>query len=1186
MLQIQLYIENDEGILEEVELYSDESVTLTQSIQDIRDIEKVFTDYSKTFNVPASKHNNKFFKHFYNYFIDGFDARRKKRAELHLNYKPFKKGKIRLEGTTLKNNEAHTYKITFFGNTITLKDLIGEDKLGSLTNLDVLDFEWNDTNIANYMTNGLDGNVRAETVEDAIVIPLITHTDRLIYDSTDTNAGTNNLYYNIADTNAHGVKFSQLKPALRLYAIIQAIEIKYNIRFSNDFFNKTNLPFYNLYMWLHTKEGSLFDDQEAQYTINGFTNVRGDTRDITGVHSSYFQNTYNERVYNRTIRVKITPSGNDEYGLVIKKNGEEFSKFTGLTGTTTNGVANNVQDIEIPNGDYTFFIEANNAATFTVDITVLATPAKAITTRGKKQITFTGTAGVLINKKINISSQLPKIKTLDFITGLFKMFNLTSYIDDNGIIVVKTLDFFFAGSTNTWDITEHLAKDQSIVDSVIPYRQVNLGYKGGETFLAKYHENLANKKWGTLEYAASDNFEGDAYNIELPFEHMKFERLRDVIGGVQTNIQWGWSTNTKQDSTIGEPLLFYVNNTIATIAAVNFQGDRVNIVSPFVPSNSLALLNILGTESQSINFHAEYDEYTGSPNGLTLFKTYYKNYVKDLFDKRKRLTKASAYLPLSITENLSLADKIIIFDKLYRINKITTNFETNRSEFELTNILEETVYDVSPYSTIIDLSSDLFTADTTIYTADIGNLTADGFILPAETTEVPNTIPSNEPTQTSTQPCIVTKATIGNTRAESFCDKLKFYGEILGYGTICGQLNIDEYGFLLSTTESYLTATDDIDTLKADSNIEVIPIQRQTGAPTLQIGEKVTTKSNLTDPATYYARFYTRANTNDIHAFADDISEVFTETTNCGDLVTTDTTLVTADDPTILNGMAYDLDDDGQEDPAAETSIFVKFAGAGDNTGYLTQPTLNDIVLNGYDFCDEFTQLFPIYHNGQGEYPVIGDKIKFLAQNDYTGGTSSLPYDGNPNDFGSYAVADNNTISSFQGTIFQYIVFKISTAEVVAVYDCPINKCDATLYGAGGNLSSARNRGGLGYIGVGATANNLNTTFNNITTVTTFVSLVYSNNYDDLNNITDVNDAVDDYIANGTLPTNVNIEIIESTNSTQDGSYGTWDSNGFLQNGGVGVRKVVAQGTYYARLTMGWCNQSHTATTIILTRSL
>ena len=50
MLQLQLYIEG-----KQVELYKDESISLTQSIQDIKDISKVFTDYTKTFNVPASK---------------------------------------------------------------------------------------------------------------------------------------------------------------------------------------------------------------------------------------------------------------------------------------------------------------------------------------------------------------------------------------------------------------------------------------------------------------------------------------------------------------------------------------------------------------------------------------------------------------------------------------------------------------------------------------------------------------------------------------------------------------------------------------------------------------------------------------------------------------------------------------------------------------------------------------------------------------------------------------------------------------------------------------------------------------------------------------------------------------------------------------------------------------------------
>ena len=44
-----------------VELFKDESIVLTQAIQDVKDIEKIFADFTKTFNVPASRTNNKIF---------------------------------------------------------------------------------------------------------------------------------------------------------------------------------------------------------------------------------------------------------------------------------------------------------------------------------------------------------------------------------------------------------------------------------------------------------------------------------------------------------------------------------------------------------------------------------------------------------------------------------------------------------------------------------------------------------------------------------------------------------------------------------------------------------------------------------------------------------------------------------------------------------------------------------------------------------------------------------------------------------------------------------------------------------------------------------------------------------------------------------------------------------------------
>jgi hypothetical protein len=129
MQTIELYIEG-----QRVELFKDESVSLTQSIQNAKDPAKIFTDFSKSFTIPASKTNNKIFKHYYNFdIVGGFDARVKVPANIELNSLQFRKGFIQLNGVDLKNNKADIYRITFFGETVNLKDLVGEDNLSALS---------------------------------------------------------------------------------------------------------------------------------------------------------------------------------------------------------------------------------------------------------------------------------------------------------------------------------------------------------------------------------------------------------------------------------------------------------------------------------------------------------------------------------------------------------------------------------------------------------------------------------------------------------------------------------------------------------------------------------------------------------------------------------------------------------------------------------------------------------------------------------------------------------------------------------------------------------------------------------------------------------------------------------------------------------------------------------------------
>ena len=110
--------EQVEGDFQQVDLFEDETISVTSKIQDIRDISKVFTDFSQSFTLPASKKNNKIFKHFYNYYISegAFDARKKLEAVLEINYIPFRRGKVFLNGVKMKNNKPYAYNITFFSS--------------------------------------------------------------------------------------------------------------------------------------------------------------------------------------------------------------------------------------------------------------------------------------------------------------------------------------------------------------------------------------------------------------------------------------------------------------------------------------------------------------------------------------------------------------------------------------------------------------------------------------------------------------------------------------------------------------------------------------------------------------------------------------------------------------------------------------------------------------------------------------------------------------------------------------------------------------------------------------------------------------------------------------------------------------------------------------------------------------
>ena len=662
---IELYIQGTK-----VDLFKDESVSITDSIQNVKDISKIFTAFSQQFNLPASKTNNRLFKHYHNYDINNsFDARFKVDAEIKLNGVTYKVGKIKLNEVSLKDNVPYSYKVVFFGDTIELKDLLGEDMLSELPIDSSLDFDYDFTNIKSRFENAGD-----------VVVPLITHSKRFQIDS-------NNKY---RDLDNNKLDYVDVKPALRVKKIIDAIETNYGIDFSDEFFN-SNI-FTELFIWLHRNEGFISNSTEGGglNTINNRFHVETSPEE----NYIYASGSLNQRpilfyqdaqeVFNQEVKctMVINALGNtDEYTIsVVSSSGNLIYQ------ETTSG---NQTVVFYPaggdeNGEVNFNVSITSENTFNINHT-LRVEHYGYELDDFQQVlvefsdaTYNSVSNTLANTFI-IPNQMPKMKVFDFLVNLFKMFNLTIY-KENGIIRVQPLNDFYNEGVK-YDITEYVDMSKSSVSKLLQYKNIEFKFKSKKTQLVILFDELQSADFSQEGYG-NNNWDGGNYKVEVDFEKMLYERLTDTHANptVLTPLTQGTFVDDKGSATIGQPLLFYPINTDCGDYDIEWLGDGSSATY-----NRPSQLN--NTEQLAVNFGLEADEHFREPRGENLFSKYYQDYVVSLFNIKGRKVKVSAYLPLHIILKYKLNDRFIIAGKSYRINTIKTNLLTNKSDLELINDL-------------------------------------------------------------------------------------------------------------------------------------------------------------------------------------------------------------------------------------------------------------------------------------------------------------------------------------------------------------------------------------------------------------------------------------------------------------------------------------------------------------------
>jgi hypothetical protein len=714
MSAYQLYINN-----QRVEIFDDESVSLTQAIQDVRDISKVFTDFSKPFRLPASKENNKIFKHYYRFNLatgTAFDARKKVSARIELNTIPFREGKLKLDGVDMENNIPKAYKVTFFGNTVTLKDVLKEDQINTLNWLNNFNTTYSAGDVFSLLTDedGI-GSVTVDdlgtstTYERAVICPLISNSARPYYDTSIAVPYTNSdgsdnyeLGGNIGPTESstppatgfttddiHGMYFEDLTYAIRVHLIVRAIQNQYSsIRFSDDFFDLVQGPeaYRELYMLCQNTEGRQFEDMGvALKQISGFSTATALNGKLIVQNNVIYVQGLAQNDFITGVFSFETETGYPTFTAKVKRGGEEEYTKTFTGGTNTLG-SFTVFMYNASQG-YTLEVETQTAFVFK-NITFQATDAA-----GNQSTHQIGTVDISLSKEFIITEHLPDLKIIDFLTGLFKMFNLTAFEQD-GIIHVKTLEQYYS-SGSIRDITEYVDPTSIQVDTALPYEEIEFKYRSTGSKLAKKHTTISSSAWGALKYSSNENLDSnnEKFVVEAPFEHLKFEKLYNTASStyVDTGIQVGWLANENGEPYFKDAVLFIpifnkltTGYTLRFLRAKDTVGGIEDITEYWMPSNSVSLSPTQNT--QNLHFNLEINEYSeGTGFTDTLFKRYYQFYIAPLFNRSKRKTTINARLPKKFILNYTLADTIQIKDEYYKINNITTNLLTGQSSLELLN---------------------------------------------------------------------------------------------------------------------------------------------------------------------------------------------------------------------------------------------------------------------------------------------------------------------------------------------------------------------------------------------------------------------------------------------------------------------------------------------------------------------
>ena len=696
---LQIFVYDDLGARFELDLYKDEPLKLTISAEELKDIPRVNSAFSKQFRIPGTQTNSKVFKWWYEVNTVDFDITQRVAAEIHVDGLPYKTGHIRIEKAYV--NKATTQidlEIVFFGETRDFASQVGEVTLNQL-DLQYLNHDLTTQNVLDSWD--------LQLVNGDVVYAIANR--GYLYDNGSIVSGFATIvdqqqHPNSFQKQAHPLQVEQLTPMIRTKAIIDAIFATTEYTYTSDSFFGVE-PFTRLYT-----EGI----PDASATISKLAprfRATSTGQELRFIGGTYYTQFYNEEQDNTNSfnpgsgtygASNFLPPTGGIYDLHTKINLRLSRKFGNRTptyrivivqgGTPVPGGDSGVQTAPFGLTAYEVTWDLNaTAQLLQYDGTVnTAVNVQVIIgdSGGGNEIQadsvfectgFSGTDPIAVPTLLKFD-----IKCIDFLKALLTRFKLIMVpsIDNQFEFEIKPWKDYI-GSGDRFDWTEKLDASKDVQLTPIFFEQsqlIDFRDQPDEDFVNKEFQELNSRGYGALQFDSGSDMLKDTRKIETMFAPTPVETVEGFADTSNFVIPVFAKREAQDGPTFELPmrtkprLLFF------------------NGISEVLPTDEMYWLEDGLTVRQHLDQYPRFTQSTAFPSsaislnlnwfrdtplapsllnlGESVYERYWNKYVQELYSPLSRIY--TAYFNLSVQDlyDLSFDDQIFVQDAWFRLLKI------------------------------------------------------------------------------------------------------------------------------------------------------------------------------------------------------------------------------------------------------------------------------------------------------------------------------------------------------------------------------------------------------------------------------------------------------------------------------------------------------------------------------------